>query len=332
MTQKRLISPSGTTYVHIISKAVDGDFKFADPAVKRMFRDILGRAEKFSGVKVHTFDFLDNHFHFLTSIPERPNEIPLWVVRERIMVLYEGKALDEILAEWDRIEEEEGEEGLEAYADTFRKRMYDMGEFMKTCKQRMTMCYNKLMGRSGTLWGERYKSILIQGTPGCLALRILAAYVDLNCVRAGIVDDPARYEFSGYGEACRGDEEAREALMAVFPKIGDGSWKDFDTYYRGFLYDSEEKKRGPQAAKRLEEAMRKGFSLPLILRQSLRVFTDGLVLGDRDFVNQMFNVYRDHFGPKRKDGARSVPFCPEWKGELYAARDLRKRPITLLTG
>ena len=33
------------------------------------------------------------------------------------------------------------------------------------------------------------------------ALRITAAYIDLNPVRAKVVDDPKEYRWSGYGEA-----------------------------------------------------------------------------------------------------------------------------------
>jgi putative transposase len=33
------------------------------------------------------------------------------------------------------------------------------------------------------------------------ALSTMAAYVDLNAVRAGIVEDPKDYRFCGYGEA-----------------------------------------------------------------------------------------------------------------------------------
>ena len=315
MSKKRITAPWGTTFVHIVSRTVDKDFKFKDPADKKMMRDILRRAAKFSGVRVITFGFLDNHFHILAAIPPRPKEIPLNVVLERIGILYEGQALDALLAEWDRIEEEDGEEALEEFADTFRRRMYDMGEFVKTFKQRVTLRYNKLHHRDGTLWGSRYKSVLVQGDPYGIVLRSMAAYL-----------------FTGYGEAMSGDEEAQKALMEILPPIGDGSWEDFDAKYRELLYVSEERKKGPVAAKRLENVMNARYSLPKFLRQTVRFFSDGLALGDKDFVNSVFQAHRGHFGTKRKDGARSIPYCADWRGHVYSARDLRKDPVTPLTG
>jgi len=36
------------------------------------------------------------------------------------------------------------------------------------------------------------------------------------------------------------------------------------------------------------------------LRLRVRYFADGLVLGSRGFVNEMFVAFRDRFGPRRK--------------------------------
>ena len=332
MSKKRITCPWGTTYVHLVSRTVDRDFKFEALADKRMMRDILKRTAKFSGIRVITFGFMDNHFHVLAAIPPRPEEIPTNVVLERIEILYEGKALDDILEKWNRIKEDGGQKGLEDFVDTFRRRMYDMGEFMKTFKQRVTLRFNKDHHRDGTLWGSRYKSLLIQGDPDGIILRSTAAYIDLNPVRAGIVDDPAFYLFTGYGEAISGDKEAQQALMEILPPIRNGSWEDFDAKYRELLYVSEEKKNGPIAAKHLDKVMKTRYPLAQFLRQTIRFFTDGLALGDKAFVNRVFHEYRDQFGANRKDGARSIPYCADWHGQVYTARDLRKNPITLLTG
>ena len=56
---------------------------------------------------------------------------------------------------------------------------------MKLLKQRFTQWFNRQRGRKGTLWEERFKSVLVEGTGEVLAT--MAAYIDLNPVRAGIV-------------------------------------------------------------------------------------------------------------------------------------------------
>ena len=51
----------------------------------------------------------------------------------------------------------------------FTDRMYDLSEFVKTLKQRFTQSYNRRHGRKGTLWEERYKSILVEGSANALS-------------------------------------------------------------------------------------------------------------------------------------------------------------------
>ncbi|MEP2775665.1 MAG: hypothetical protein ABJZ54_12595 [Luteolibacter sp.] len=50
-----------------------------------------------------------------------------------------------------------------------------------------------------------FKSVIVEsGT----AARTMAAYIDLNPVRTGMVEDPAEYRWSSYGEAVGGGGKA----------------------------------------------------------------------------------------------------------------------------
>ena len=42
------------------------------------------------------------------------------------------------------------------------------------------------------------------------------------------------------------------------------------------------------------------------LRWRLRYFSDGAVIGSREFVDSVFGAYRDRFGAKRTSGARRM--------------------------
>ena len=53
------------------------------------------------------------------------------------------------------------------------------------------------------------------------ALRTMAAYIDFNPVRAGIVPDPADYRGSGYSEAVAGKARSRGGLVGI---IGQMAW------------------------------------------------------------------------------------------------------------
>ena len=90
----------------------------------------------------------------------------------------------------------------EALKQRVMSRMWDVSGFMKSLKGRFTQWYNRLNGRKGTLWEERFKSVLVEGVGRGLAT--MAAYIDLNPVRAGLVEDPKDYRWCGYGEALGG--------------------------------------------------------------------------------------------------------------------------------
>ena len=59
-----------------------------------------------------------------------------------------------------------------------------------------------------------------------------------------------------------------------------------------------------------------------VLRLRVRYFTDGVVLGSRNYVNGVFAEYRDRFGPRRKSGARRMRGLSAL-GDLATTRDLR---------
>jgi hypothetical protein len=60
-----------------------------------------------------------------------------------------------------------------------------------------------------------------QGDP----LQTMAAYIDLNPVRAGVVEDPKDYRFCGYAEAVAGVVEAKKGLICIWSDHG-ASWGD----------------------------------------------------------------------------------------------------------
>jgi putative transposase len=101
--------------------------------------------------------------------------------------------------------------------------MLDLSEAMKTLKQRFSMWFNRRHERVGTLWESRSKSVLVEGD--AQTLMKVAAYVDLNAVRAGIANDPKDYRWCGYAEALGASTKAvRElAKRALCALIGEGS-------------------------------------------------------------------------------------------------------------
>jgi hypothetical protein len=144
-----------------------------------------------------------------------------------------------------------------------------------------------------------------------------------------MVADPKDYRFCGYAEALAGNKRAQAGLIS-FARARE--WKDAAAEYRQRLFvgggvagRSDKAVLDREATKRVLAAggeLRPGQ----ILRLRIRHMTDGLVLGSKGFVNEMFVLYRDRFGPKRQSGARPIRGVP-LEG-LMALRDLRVSAVT----
>jgi hypothetical protein len=74
----------------------------------------------------------------------------------------------------------------------------------------------------------------------------------------------------------------------------------------------------------LQLQRRRDVALGKMLRFRVRYFSDGVVIGTREFVNEVFAKTREGFGPDRKDGARKMRGdAAAAAGVLWSMRDLK---------
>ncbi len=335
MRKSRIKAEKGIGCYHVTSRIVDRSFKM-DEGEREIFRHVLRKAAAFSGVNVLTYAILSNHFHLLLEVPEQPVLDDAELLR-RVSALYGALEASLCKEHWEAWRRGGLDLLVEREQEQLRRRMGDVSPFMKLLKQRYSISFNQRHTRTGTLWEGRYASILVEGENR--ALSTVAAYIDLNPVRAGIVKDPADYRWSGYGEACGGSRTARQGLLSIQPsnqQDQEVSWSDALAAYRAYLYTHGEERR--DEAGRL---LRVGFSpeeaqgvidrggrmqLPDLLRCRVRYFRDGLAFGSKAFVERVFDRNRTHFGAKRKTGARRMRFC--LAEGFCIARDLRVAPVS----
>jgi hypothetical protein len=292
---------------------VNGEALFGE-AEKEVFRRMISKTAAFSGVRVITYAVMKNHFHLLVEVPEKDRAVSDEELVRRFRVLYPRptpwqpmpvevleKHLREDLAEGRQLRKE------------LTSRMHDVSEFMKLLKLRYTLWFNRSKDRFGPLWSARFKSVLVEGDRW--ALKTVAAYIDLNAVRAGLVEDPKDYRFCGYGEAVGGGKSAREGLQIVDSTLAG---------YRQTLFGAgAEEKEGkiPIPREMAVEVLAENGKLPLavVLRCRVRYFTDGLVLGSERFVREQLEA-----GPPGKRGRQPHSLKgAEWHG-LSVGTGLRK--------
>jgi putative transposase len=370
MASRRWIVPvrqggAKTVFYHCISRVVDRKRVFG-ALEKEKFRTFMRMQENFTGCRVVSYCLMDNHIHLLVEVPPMPEGgLSDEGLLERLRAIYGEAPVAEVAAELaearQKVRAGLGHESLVTRIhERFTYRMHDLSEFMKTLMQRFTKWFNRTRERCGNLWEDVFKSVIVEDG---VAARAVAAYIDLNPVRAGMVQDPADYRWSSYGEAIGGGprgngKKARAGLVrALRAHRGAGAdaglWADdVSREYRQLLMAGAVERTAEvidRDGKRLEKTLRKGIrktdrAVPAdradraapdqgnqaagaMLRCRVRYFTDGVVIGSRMFVNEAFAANRERFGAKRKDGARRMRGAgAAAAGVLWSLRDLRKGP------
>ncbi len=354
MSSNRWLAPwSGSrtkpVIYHCISRVVDRRFVFGDQEGEH-FRMLMRMYENFSGCRVLSYCVMSNHFHILLEVVPEPEEgISDSELLRRLGAIHTSAAVAVVAKELADAREAGNPARADEIRERFTYRMHDLSEFMKPLLQRFTRWFNRNHQRSGTLWEERFKSVIVESG---IAARTMAAYIDLNPVRAGMVSDPVEYRWSSYGEAVNGGskgngKKAREGLVrACMSHHGAGfeadRWKEVSRVYRRTLGLALGRKGGLakvetskiRVASTTEKALMtkdNGTVLPdlglaAMLRNRVRYFTDGAVIGSKAFVNEVFSGTRERFPGNRKDGARQMrgSGAPA-AGVLWSFRDLRLR-------
>ena len=322
----RRIKLSGAAAVyHCMTRTVNGEMLFEDRE-KEMLRKMLWQVAEFCGVEILTYCVMTNHFHVLLRIPE-PSILSDAELIRRYKVLYPKptefqSASAKVLESWLAAG---GEEAAEIRGKLLA-RMADVSEYMKTLKQRFSVWYNRNHGRFGTLWADRFKSVLVEGQGN--PLQTMAAYIDLNPVRAGIVEDPKDYRFCGYAEAVAGVVVAKRGLTAVWSDHGARRSDTALCAHRSLIFGKRASEPGLTEMTRqraLQVLDHDDGYLPkaVMLRCRVRYFTDGAILGSAEFVRGFTRAWQVGHSRKHPPKVNAIKGS-DW-GDLAVIQGLRRQ-------
>ncbi|MFC5454145.1 transposase [Prosthecobacter fluviatilis] len=319
-----------------MSRTCGGEIWF-DDVEKEALRRIIWRMAEFSGIKIVTYCLMGNHFHLLAEVLHRPT----WLQRfdglhgeyklfDHLSILYSKTYLSLLRDELADFRSRGMAVLAEQKLETLKKCFCDLFLFVKEIKECFSRWFNKRRSRRGTLWMDRFKSVLVEGKDE--PLRTMATYISLNPVRAGLVQDPKDYRWCGYAEALGGSRRAQRGLCKAQAKPVDGRRSaGAAAAYRSLLHaegreikDAQNEtvvQRGVSVESARAVLAEKGKLSPAeLVRLRVRYFTDGLALGSREFVESIFESQRELFGPRRKNGARRLIESNE---PFYTLRQLR---------
>ena len=155
----------------------------------------------------------------------------------------------------------------------FHRRLFDVSELMRNIQQSYTKWYNRRNARRGSFWAERFGSSLLADSEAVMEALL---YVELNPVRAGLVEVPEQWRWSS---ACL--RVLREDSWLL--PLEQLQWQYAD--YRSLLYHrgAVVSKLGSGVIRQdlLRDERTRGFRRPGAYAKRLRFFTRGLVLGGR---------------------------------------------------
>ncbi len=307
----RMKFPEEDAWYHLYSRvaAFKGEYPLAEAVPMRRLIAMIRHYSAIYFCEVAAFCVMGNHYHLVVKF-DRPRAVDREELRARSRLMYPSELLQRQIDLWT-------DEDWEHY----RRRLFDVSEYMRNVQAAFARWYNRSYERRGRFWAERFKSVYLGDMQAVLDCML---YVDLNPVRAGLVERPE--EWAGSSIVLRelgkdnwlaplagflGRREGKEALVEYRQRL----------YYRGNVPT----KVGQKAISRevLDEEIARGFVVGGLYRKRLRYFVDGLVVGTEGLI-------RDQLASLREKGryVRRRHPIPQLGGIHYSLREQRSTAVT----
>jgi putative transposase len=273
----RIKIEEGGAYYHLCARTGGhkGEYPLDSKLCRRTLIDLIERFSRVYCCTIFGFCVMGNHYHLIIWFDERRtlSKKGLW---KRAALLYP----EQILKGW-----------LKSNWERFNDRIFDVSELMRNVQAAFARFFNRTFGRRGRFWADRFKSTLLEDEKQVMDCLL---YVDLNPVRAGLVERPEEYEGSSvYYREIGKDKWMLPLGELTGYKQHKAALRDYKArlYYRGNVPTKRGQADIPDRIVSEEEA--RGFKERGVFRKRLRHFADGVVLGSEAFVRKEIERLRD---------------------------------------
>ncbi len=291
-TSRMIIDGEKAVY-HVMSRTALDGFPLKD-VEKDFMLDLIKKLSALYFTEILGFCLMGNHFHLLVKmIPE------------------------------DRFSDEQIQKRFEAfYIDSrafskgqlpyLREKLSSLSEFIREIKVGFARHYNRRYNRRGYFWGDRFKSVIVdkgETLVNCLA------YIDLNPLRAGLVDRPEDYRWNSLGYHLQTDNKD-QFLSTDFglKEFNVKSKKERIRRYRRYVYEAGAISRPDKMqAKVIEDKVtakerKKEFEISRIdrFRYRTRYFTDSGIIGSKEFVSANYQRFKHLFYSKHEKKPKAI--------------------------
>ena len=285
---------------------VKGEYTLTKPLCRKTLIELIKHYATGYCCRVAALSVMGTHYHLVMQFDAyrrlSPEEL-----RARALLLYPNSAAD--LDDWPQ-----------AKWDRLQERLFDVSEFMRNLHSAFGRWYNKAYKRHGRFWADRFKSTLLENDGALLDCML---YVELNAVRAGLVERPEDWKGSSLYLREAGQAAWLMPLTAFFEKTKKRALTEYRSlvYYRGEVPTRTGQAAIPQRI--VKEEADRGFEVSGVYCKRLRYFVDGLVIGSEAFI-------RKHLDVLREDGhyvKRKHPI-PQLEGLHLSLREQRSTAVS----
>jgi len=204
---------------------------------------------------------------------------------EHMRLLYSKAHIAAVKEDFAKLRKMGGEMELlvQERVSAMKERMCDLSAWVQEVKVRFSRWYNRRHSRQGTLWMGKFKSVLVErkyyaGKRGNErepdVARLMAAYIDLNPVRAKLVEGAEDWRWNGWSAALAGDKEAIAGLCDVLHCTP----KDWPAWAK-VVYEDMVSERRSDMAKLVESTPGDGVESRSLLVK-IPEFSRSLVIGE----------------------------------------------------
>ena len=301
-------------HYHIIARTIMKKEYLLEEGEKEYLLKLMKWLSQVYFVKVQSFIFMSNHIHIICQmIP--PEKISDKELKERFELYYNAGKPKKKHRKLLKIEH--------AY---YRMRFGEISNFIGDLKQRFTRWYNGKHNNHGHFWCERFKSVMLNGDRALLACMV---YVELNAIRAGIVKRPEEYRYSGLYHFVTGGRASEwldfKTLIYLMsrPDSNDTSiHRDVLIRYLKLIYEEgmvERYRKVSIGKKKGNKAIKSDFEGSHLLSFDRRIsyFSNGLILGSKEFCESKFREFRSYFKTKKNRTANLLR--ARYKKHSYSA-------------
>jgi len=307
-TQRMIIDDQSTVY-HVMSRTALDGFPLGD-IEKDFMLDLIRRYATLYLVEILGFCLMGNHFHILVRV------IPDYKFGDAdILKRYVDFYGDERIF-------------ADGLVPSLRLKLSSLSEFMREIKVNFARFYNRRHNRRGYFWGDRFKSVIVEN--GETLINCLA-YIDLNPLRAGLVERPEQYRWNSLGYHVQTNNRddflstdfgpvkyaslsLRELHKAGLKECGVTDAKERLRGYRRYVYEVGSLNQPDKGSVKviedrvLEKERSRAFELSRSdrFRYRTRYFTDSGIIGSKEFVSTNYQRFKNLFESKHEKKPKPI--------------------------